>query len=73
MGLKHSGDYTGALSKFGEALAADPANADAMYGTAWILAEQGKKSEAKALFEKYLAAGTDDSKKSEAKAAIGRL
>jgi hypothetical protein len=71
--LKAAGDYAGAAAKFATAIAADPNNADAIWGGAWVAAEMGQKDMAKQLFEKYLAVGKDSGKISKAKAAMGRL
>jgi len=76
--LKHQGDYDAAATEFRGALAANPDDADAVWGLAWVLAEQGetdapKRAEAKALFEQFVEASSDSAKVSEAEAAIERI
>jgi len=71
--LKHEGNYDQAAAEYRNLLAADPNNADAHWGLAWVLAEQGKRDQAKAEFEKFISMSSDQAKISEAKAAVGRL
>jgi len=76
--LKHAGDYDAAANEFRGAMAADPNDEKAIWGLAWVLAEQGesdpaKRQEAKGLFEKFAGMSSDSAKVSEAKAALGRI
>ncbi|HCU34100.1 MAG TPA: hypothetical protein DGT21_01260 [Armatimonadetes bacterium] len=76
--LKHAGDYDAAANEFRGAMAANPDDEKAIWGLAWVLAEQGesdpaKRQEAKGLFEKFVGMSGDSAKVSEAKAALGRI
>ncbi len=76
--LKHEGDYDAAANEFRGAMTADPNDEKAIWGLAWVLAEQGesdpaKRQEAKGLFEKFVGMSSDSAKVSEAKAALGRI
>ena len=78
LALKHQGNYEQAAAEYRAVLAAEPDNADANWGLAWILAEQGlneppKRQEAKSLFEKFLTLSDDAAKKAEAEAALNRI
>ena len=73
MNLKHSGDYAGAGAKFAAAIMADPNNADAVWGGAWVAAEMGQKDMAAQGFQKFLTLSQDADKVSKAKAALKRL
>ncbi|NLJ37115.1 MAG: tetratricopeptide repeat protein [candidate division WS1 bacterium] len=76
--LKHQGSYDQAAAEYRAVLQADPDNADANWGLAWILAEQGlneppKRQEARTFFEKFLALADDAARKAEAEAALKRI
>lgn len=79
MAAKHDGDYVTARQKFEAAVAADPGNAEAHWGLAWIYAEMadsGQPSmEPKAIeqFEKFLEIGGTQEQVAEAEAALDRL
>lgn len=78
LALKHQGNYDQAAAEYRAVLSADPNNADANWGLAWILAEQGlkdppKRDEARTLFEKFLTLSDDPAKKAEAEAALQRI
>jgi len=68
---KHAGDYDKALQILAKAGAQ---NADAQWVKAWILAEQGKKDQAIAAFNAFIAAAKpSDARVVEAKGALTRL
>jgi len=68
---KAAGDYAKALQLLASA---SPQDTDAQWLKAWILAEQGKKAEATAAFNAFLAtAKPNDARVAEAKAALKRL
>ncbi len=71
--LKHEGNYDAAAAEYRNVIASDPNNADAHWGLAWILAEQGKTDEAKAEFEAFLGLSDDQAKMKDAEAALQRL
>jgi tetratricopeptide (TPR) repeat protein len=76
--LKHQGSYDQAAAEYRAVLQVDPDNADANWGLAWILAEQGlneppKRQEARTFFEKFLALADDAARKAEAEAALKRI
>jgi tetratricopeptide (TPR) repeat protein len=78
--LKHAGQYDAAAAKFSEVLAADPKNALAHWGMAWIMAEQGttykdadKIAKAKSEFKTFLTLSKDAKKVAEARRALKRL
>ncbi len=73
MAEKRAGRFERAVLKFEAALLEDLDNEDAHWGLAWTLADQGKKSQAVAEFEKLLDLTQDPDRVSEAEAAIGRL
>ena len=73
MELKNNAKYVDAGAKFLAALQADPNNADALWGGAWVAAEMGQKEAAKQGFEKFITVSKDSGKVSKAKAAISRL
>ncbi|MFP3904041.1 MAG: tetratricopeptide repeat protein [Armatimonadota bacterium] len=78
--MKHNGNYEGAADELNSVLASDPNNAEAHWALAWILAEQGKTdndsakiNEAKQHFNQFIDMSSDQSKISEAEAALARL
>jgi hypothetical protein len=78
--IKHTGDYATALAIFEANLGSNPKDSLALWGKAWILAEQGvTKSDAKlkadavTTFKSFLGASSEGSKTREAKAALKRL
>ena len=71
--LKHQGNYDAAAAEYGKVIAADSENADAHWGLAWILAEQGKTDAAKSEFETFLELSDDQAKMKDAEAALQRL
>lgn len=78
--MKHEGDYEGAADELNKVLASDSNNAEAHWALAWILAEQGqtnndsaKIEQAKQHFNQFINMSSDQSKISEAEAAIARL
>ncbi len=80
MDMKHDGNYEGAADELNRVLASDPNNAEAHWALAWILAEQGqtnndatKIEQAKQHFNQFINMSSDQSKISEAEAAIARL
>ncbi len=73
LALKHEGRYDEAAAEYGSILAADPDNAGAHWGLAWILAEQGKATQARTHFEKFIELSDDQTRISEARAALERM
>ncbi len=71
--LKQRGNYDAAAAEYRKIIAADPEDADAHWGLAWILAEQGKTDEAKGEFETFLGLSDNQAKMKEAEAALQRL
>jgi hypothetical protein len=79
MAAKHEGDYVTARARFEAAVAAEPDNADAHYGLAWVLAEMAAsgqpnlKQNAIAEFQKFLELGGNQQQVDEATSALDRL
>jgi len=73
MAAKGAGNMDEAAAKFNEALQIDPSNEDAHWGLAWVLAMQGKKTEAVAEFQKVVPTTTNAQRKNLGEAAIKRL
>jgi len=73
MQAKHAGDLAGAQAKFEAAVAADPSNADAHHGLAWIYAHKKMKEKAITEFNKVKSLGADAAKVAEADKALERL
>ena len=73
LALKHEGNYDGAAAAYTGILATDPDNADAHWGLAWILAEQGNAALARTHFDKFIALSDDEARISEARAALQRM
>jgi len=71
--LKQQGNYDAAAAEYRKVIAADSEDADAHWGLAWILAEQGKTDEAKGEFETFLGLSDDQAKMKKAEAALQRL
>ena len=70
---KRQGKLAEAAAKLQQAVGIDPANTDAHWGLAWVLAEQKKTTEAVAEFQKVVDLNADPTKVSEAQKAIARL
>ncbi len=73
LALKHEGNYNQAATEYRNILAADPNNAEAHWGLAWILAEQGNTVEARGEFDKFIELSDDQARISEARAALERM
>lgn len=78
--MKHDGEYADAADELDKILSSDSSNAEAHWILAWILAEQGtthnnpaKVDEAKEHFQRFIDLSDDQSKISEAEAALDRL
>lgn len=78
--MKHDGDYTEAAKELDKVLSSDSENARAHWVLAWVLAEQGKTynnpskvDEARQHFQRFIELSDDQSKISEAEAALDRL
>jgi len=71
--LKHEGNYDAAAAEYRKAIAGDANDAEAHWGLAWILAEQGKQAEAKTEFETFLELSDNPTKMKDAEAALQRL
>jgi Tfp pilus assembly protein PilF len=73
MTAKNSGQMEDAAAKFREALQIDPSNEDANWGLAWVLAMQGKKSDAATYMKKVVASTSNAQRKALGQAALKRL
>ena len=73
MKAKGAGKMEEAAAKIREALQIDPSSEDANWGLAWVLAEQGKKSEAVPYMQKVVSSTTNAKRKSQGQAALKRL
>jgi tetratricopeptide (TPR) repeat protein len=75
--LKHQGKYDAAAAEYRAVLKADPDDAEANWGLAWILAEQGvntpKQRDARAYFARFLTVSDNVGRSAMAEAALKRI